>query len=43
MKKLKNTIIEALEKFKDFNNNTYPKRIILYRDGVSEGERTIIM
>jgi aubergine-like protein len=29
---------DALHKYKDFNNGALPQRIVIYRDGVGEGD-----
>lgn len=28
--------------FKVANNGTYPKKVIIYRDGVGEGQETVV-
>jgi aubergine-like protein len=33
-----NVFTEALQKYKEYNHGCLPQRIVLYRDGVGEGQ-----
>jgi len=37
-----NVFIEALSKFREYNQGRLPQRIVIYRDGVGEGQLAFV-